>query len=106
MNILPLAQGWPEDVFPFLIGALVFMIPIIAILTQHQRKMALIMRGQDEEGRPIKTNSIDKLEQDMRELRQLVAQQAITLDNVCENQKRLLETMQASDEIRSRIGPQ
>ena len=101
----PLAQVMPEDIFPFLLGALVFMIPIIAILTAHQRKMALIMRGQDEEGRRVRTPEVDQLRHEMAELRQMVAQQAIMMDNLAGTQNKILESMASqSADLRDRIG--
>jgi hypothetical protein len=101
----PLAQVQPDDVLPFLVGALIFMIPIIGILTNHQRKMALIMRGQDEEGRKLQTPGVDQLRHEVAELRQMLAQQAIAIDNIAGTQQKILESMASqSAELRNRIG--
>jgi hypothetical protein len=103
MNIDQIAQlGPPEDIWPFLLGALMFMIPIIAILTHHQRKMAMIMRGHDEEGRPIQgiAQPSEDVRLEMAELRQLVAQQAIQLDNLAGRQEEILKALAAKSEAR------
>jgi hypothetical protein len=76
---LPLAAF--EDVIPFFIPLLIFMIPIIAILTSHQRKMAeLIHRGSGENNN---TNAlIAGLQREVYELRQMVNQHAVALDDL------------------------
>ncbi|MFY9234695.1 MAG: hypothetical protein WAO58_09575 [Fimbriimonadaceae bacterium] len=94
----------PDDIFPFLIGALIFMIPIIAILTQHQRKMALIMRGRDEEGRTIKTPEVDQVREEMNELRQLIHKQSIALDNMASQQAEILASLKGQGELQQRVG--
>lgn len=92
-----------EEIFPFLIGALIFMIPIIAILTQHQRKMALIMRGRDEDGRAVKTPEVDQVRAEMNELRQLIHQQSIALDNVASQQAEILASLKGQGELQQRV---
>lgn len=94
----------PDDIFPFLIGALIFMIPIIAILTQHQRKMALIMRGRDEQGRAVKTPDVDQVREEMNELRQLIHQQSIALDNMASQQAEILASLKGQGELQQRVG--
>ena len=57
------------------------MIPIVAVLTSHQRKMAEIIHS-----RPIRNvetdNEIAALRGEVFELKQLVHQQTIALDNM------------------------
>ena len=70
--------------YPLLIPLFALMIPIIVILTKHQQKMAEIMhRTAGDEGQ------IAALRQEIAELRALVHQQAITLDNISQFQKSL-----------------
>lgn len=58
----------------FGIPIIFLMIPIVAILTSHQQKMARLMRE-----RAPQNNG---LEEEVRELRQLLHQQTIALDDV------------------------
>lgn len=57
-------------------AVLVFMIPIIAILTAHQRKMAELMH------RPQQNPQNDQLTYEIQQMRQALAQQTIALDNL------------------------
>lgn len=64
---------------PLLIPLIIFMIPIIAILTSHQQKMARIMH----ESRPqVDPNEIAALRQEVRELKELIHTQMLALDSV------------------------
>lgn len=66
-----------QDVLPYLIPIVVFMIPIIAILTTHQRKMAeLIHRN------PNPNGEIDALRREVQELKEIVHQQTLAIDNI------------------------
>ncbi len=55
----------------------IFMIPIVAILTKHQQKMAELMHhgGQDNQ-------LIANLQREVYELRQMVIQHAVALDDI------------------------
>lgn len=57
-------------------AVLVFMIPIIAILTAHQRKMAELMH------RPQQNPQADQLSNEIQQMRQILTQQTIALDNL------------------------
>jgi hypothetical protein len=61
------------------IPILIFLIPIIAILTGHQRKMAEIYAQQ---ARTQQDPEFAALRHDIQELKALVHQQAIALDNI------------------------
>jgi hypothetical protein len=61
------------------IPILIFMIPIIAILTAHQRKMAEIYAQQ---AQTHHDPEIAALRHEMQELKALIHQQAIALDNI------------------------
>lgn len=60
------------------IPLLALLIPIVAILVHHQQKMAQIMRGSD----PNTFAAIDALRREVADLRQLVGQQSIALDDL------------------------
>lgn len=64
-----------------LIPIIIFMIPIIAILTAHQRRMAEIVHSR--KGEP---NEIAELRREVLELKQLIHQQAISIDNMVSRQ--------------------
>ncbi len=61
-----------------MIPFLIFMIPIIAILTKHQQKMAEIMRHNS----IAPQLDVQSLRKEIEELRSLVHQQAIELDDL------------------------
>lgn len=93
-------KGWcpslnGEDVFPFLLGALVFMIPIIAILTHHQRKMAELIHGTNRTPlpAPVDANVVNELVR----LRELVAQQSIAIDNLVRSQEQMETKLSSHD---------
>lgn len=66
----------PNDVAPFLLGGLCMMIPIVAILTTHQQRMAKIIHG---EGGSADTN---RLRAEIAELRERLNEQALALDDL------------------------
>jgi hypothetical protein len=69
----------PENL-ALLIPILIFIIPILAILTAHQRKMAeIIHNGQAQQSY---NPEVGLLRQDLSELKALVHQQAIALDSL------------------------
>jgi hypothetical protein len=69
-----------EDVMPFLIPIVLFMIPIVWILTYHQRKMAELMHGSGSNALP--NPEINELRREVQELKQVVHQQTIAIDNL------------------------
>ena len=74
------------EILAISIPIIMFMIPIVAILTHHQRKMAEIIHrqaGNDASGNM--RAEIGSLREEMRELRQLVNQQVIALDSKVSN---------------------
>jgi hypothetical protein len=66
-------------VIAMFIPILIFMIPIIAILTAHQRKMAEIYAQQ---AQTQHDPEIAAMRQELRELKALIHQQAIAMDNI------------------------
>lgn len=62
-----------------------FSIPIVAILTSHQRKMAQIIHGNHREN-----VANEALQQEIQQLRQVVYQQSIEMDNLRSEVRRSL----------------
>ncbi len=97
-----LADINPIELVAVMIPITIFMIPIIAILTHHQRKMAELMRQQHPQSNP---NEIAELRREVYELKQLVSQQAIQMDDFLGNQKKLLAGPTGTpQDLQSRVG--
>jgi len=81
MMLIPIAAFGPE-MAGLIVPVVIFMIPIIAILTSHQRKMAELMRpsGQPVDARVV--YEIEALRREVTELKTLLHQQAIAIDNI------------------------
>ncbi|MGV3617077.1 MAG: hypothetical protein ACO1SV_17255 [Fimbriimonas sp.] len=83
---------------PMLPAVLFLMIPIVAILTKHQQNMARILHG--EKGQ----NQVDsQLLAEIAALRQLVAQQSLTLDDLSRRQSELSQRLDGDRTIRDRL---
>jgi hypothetical protein len=67
-----------------LIPVTALMIPVVAIFTHHQQKMAQILNQNAGDH-----NEIAALRKEIAELKSLVHQQAITLDNIASAQRML-----------------
>lgn len=67
----------PAAFLPFMIPILALMIPIVAILTAHQRHMAQILHQNRDSGL---NPEIQRLSEEIQSLKELVHQQAIALD--------------------------
>ncbi len=79
VHLMPLASV--EEVLVAGIPIVIFMIPIIAILTHHQRKMAELIHGRPAE--PLANNpEVTALRHEVYELKQLVQQQIISMDTM------------------------
>ncbi len=75
-----LAQMAPNDEWMVLIlGAIMLIIPIVAILTRHQQTMAKILREQSGAGSQAE---LEALRGEVARLTQAVHQQTIQLDNL------------------------
>jgi hypothetical protein len=75
-----------SDVLPFAIPILALLIPIIVILTNHQRRMAELLHKNQQQPQ-IPSQDLVAMRQDIYELKQLVHQQAIALDNLTNSVK-------------------
>lgn len=65
--------------FDALVPALALMIPIVALLTYHQRKMAEIVHGTG--ATPAVLDEIRQLRSEIREMKMQMHQQAIVVDS-------------------------
>ncbi len=81
---------------------LVMSVPIVAILTHHQRKMAAIVNFQRRSG--LTSEHDNQVSKEIADLREIVAQQAIVLDDLSSMHRRLLERTSEADSIRQRLG--
>lgn len=68
-------------IVPLMIPIIALAIPIVAILTAHQRKMAEFHVHRQPQQNPLVEQEIASLRQEVRELRQLVNEQALALDD-------------------------
>jgi len=100
-GIFPLADIG-GDIAPIVACLGVFMIPIVAILTAHQRKMALIFHG-NRENQVNKQEQSDSVSAEVRELRQIVYQQSIAIDTISSKLDRLAAPS-ATPEVQQRLG--
>jgi len=89
-----------DDLIALVLGALVFMIPIVAILTQHQQRMAKFMR---EGQQPQQNQDTEALRREVETLRQLVLQQTISIDNLATQQRELAGRMMPTPPIQARL---
>ena len=93
-----------EEIAPFLIGALCMMIPIVAILTNHQQKMARILHGQEGQSVPTGMPQVEQLRYEVNELKQALAQQTIAIDSLAAAQDRLAKSLTARSDLEARVG--
>jgi hypothetical protein len=91
-----------EAMLAFAVFAVVAAIPITAILTAHQRKMVELLHRQGLAG--SEPDSVARLAHEVAELRQLMTQQAIVLDDLSSMHRRLLDRASAEDSVRQRLG--
>jgi methyl-accepting chemotaxis protein len=75
-NLFPLAD-FGSEFGPVIAAIGIMLIPIVAILTAHQRKMAQIIHG-SQQNRQIDPN----VSAEVNELKQLVYQQSIAIDQL------------------------
>lgn len=85
-----------EDFIPILAILMVFGIPIIAILTSHQQKMARLF-AENHQNANLSNPETQALRAEVRELKELVLQQSIALDN-------LHRPLPADADVQRRVG--
>ena len=97
MNILPIADL--ENILGIMIPIIALMIPIVAILVSHQQKMAQMIHGRPEVNNQL-GQQLHDLQQELRSLRDLTAQNTLALDDV---RKRLDSAPASEDSISDRL---
>ncbi len=83
------------------IVALVMAVPITAILTAHQRKMAEFLARRQNSG--LEQDALAKLSHEVAELRQIVNQQTIMLDDLNTTYRCLLDRASQTDSVQQRL---
>ena len=78
-------------------AVLFFALPIVAVLTNHQRRMAEILHGKNRE-----ENVDSRVLAEIGSLRQLIAEQTLQIDSLSRRQEELSRRL-AGDEIRDRL---
>lgn len=92
-----------DDVIIAVVGIVAtFGVPLVWILTTHQRKMAELIHNTHQN--QLNANN-DALASEVRDLKQLVYQQSIALDNLS-NEVRRNASPQQTGSISSRLGQQ
>lgn len=74
----------PDELIPIFAIMMVFGIPMVAILTAHQRKMAELIHGKQQQANDLGplVNEVQALRQEVYELRQRMNEQQIALDDL------------------------
>jgi hypothetical protein len=94
----------PEELIAIVLGGITLITPVIWILTKHQQKMTQLLNGGGGGGpQQSVLPQQAELQRDMVELKQIVNQQTILLDNLARSQAELKAALMARDEIRDRI---
>ena len=70
-----------EGVLPLMIPIIALMIPIVAVLTKHQQRMAEIIHNNQGQNQLV-GEEVAAIQKEIRELKALIHQQAIAIDNV------------------------
>jgi hypothetical protein len=91
-----------EDMMGMLIGVLFMMIPIIWILTKHQQRMTTLLRA-DQGNQPLPNPEVHHLRIEVQQLRDLVAQQTVMIDNLVSSQSDLVKSLQERGDLRTRL---
>ena len=102
MFLLPLAQfGFNGgDMIGLASVVVIFSIPIVAILTKHQQKMAELYRDQN---RPLQNHMPQANTEELAAIRQLLTQQTIAMDNLATSQRELARALASRNELADRL---
>lgn len=87
-----------EEIIPMVLGFVFLMIPIVAILTSHQRKMAQILHQP-----PAQDPEKQMLFAEIARLREAVNQQAIALDSLQRTTERLANSIDRQEDLADRL---
>lgn len=71
---------------PAIIGVLtgfclVVVVPIVGMLLTHQRRMAELIRGKQDDQRVASDHRLDRMEQEIGQMRQLLAENILAFDD-------------------------
>ena len=86
IRLFPVAGLIEDALVPLVALVVIFGIPIVAILTKHQQKMALIFRN-DQQAQVPQQPEIEALRQEVSELKGLVNRLAISMDDMAASQR-------------------
>jgi hypothetical protein len=73
------------------------MVPVVAILSKHQLKMTALMRDQQQAA------PNEELTREIRDLKNIVAQQAYALDTISQSQKQLAARLESSGQLQDQL---
>ena len=91
----------PDNVVGIMVVAMALLVPIIVTLSRHQQKMAMIFRNSPQGNEDM----VGRLTVEVAELRSLVTQQALAIDNLADGQRKVLAALEYSS-IQDRISAQ
>jgi hypothetical protein len=74
-----------DDLFPMLLGAIMLLIPIIAILTNHQQKMARLLREDQNQFR--NSNESNQLRAELADLRHRIDSLTLSIEQMRDEQR-------------------
>ena len=90
-----------EEMIPIVAIIATFGVPLVWILTAHQRKMAeIIHRTHQQQG----SSQVEAVTQEVRDLRQMVIQQSIALDNLTTEVRKALPAAGSNETLSTRLG--
>jgi hypothetical protein len=98
--MLPLANV--EIIFPFMLGGLVLVTPIVAIMAHHQRKMAEIIHGTKDRA-SLASAAEGQLLHEVSRLRDVVNQQTMALENLAKSHRDLEARLASTNELRDHL---
>jgi hypothetical protein len=90
-----------------MIPIIALCIPIVAILSKHRLReieLKARLRGVSQTTQVANQQELAELKNDVKELKELVHEQMIAVDNLVSNQTRLLEGKLTSEQLQNRIG--
>jgi hypothetical protein len=91
ISAFPMAAFFEPASLGIMIPIICMLIPIVAILTRHQQRMAEIIHANRPQNTPDRAE-IDSLRREIQELKQIVHQQAISMDTWVDRQTKLAQT--------------
>jgi C4-dicarboxylate-specific signal transduction histidine kinase len=90
----------PETLIPIVAVGGFFLFLIVATLAHHQRKMAALLHGLHQQ--PQQAQNPDVVNE-LSQLRQMVAQQTITIDTLATEQAKLRGALPSDDTLRQTL---